>query len=294
MVDYRDLEDILDDEELFGFEVDDDKLFDTSRYARTVSQLANRSHSSRKRMGDSFEIYKALFDQVYADIEVGRRQIKSFETIENLSRITRKNPIKQGNFYVDNGVMLYVAKIYDPETGEVVTESTNRKYKVHLVYENGTENQIYLLSLISSLYDKKRHGRFVTEDMGQVSLMGQEKIRTGFVYVVRYAGSIDRLREMTNLYKIGVADDVKKRLTNTERQATYLYAPVQLVGEFEIFNVDAQKVEKTIHHALADKQLSMTVDCGNHQTVAPQEWFVVSFEEITDLISQIFRDLQKS
>lgn len=89
---------------------------------------------------------------VRADLADGSRQIRNISDVE----ISQKSPIKQGNFYIDNGVMLYVDKIYNPETGQEVSESTDRKYKVHTVYENGTENFIWLLSLVSSLYDKKK------------------------------------------------------------------------------------------------------------------------------------------
>lgn len=145
---FDDLDDILSDDSLFeGLDMDNG-LFDSRRYKRTVS-VKTKSHQ-RKSMGNKFSFYQKLFINVRNDLTNGSRQIRNISDVE----ISRKSPIKQGNFYIDNGVMLYVDKIYNPETGQEVSESTDRKYKVHTVYENGTENFIWLLSLVSSLYDK--------------------------------------------------------------------------------------------------------------------------------------------
>lgn len=286
MTEFPRLEDILADDSLFeGFETDD-QLFNTKRYKRTVA--ATSQSSQRKRIRGSFESYQYLFDQVKSDIAQGLRQIKSFDdhSIQG-DKISQDNPIKKGNFYVDNGVMLYVAKIYDPKTGQEVAESTNRDYKTHLVYENGTENHIWLLSLISSLYDRKRHGRFVTEKLSDLTMMGERAITTGFVYVVAYAGDDQRFLNMTNLYKIGYAKDVAKRLQGTENQATYLYAPVREVARFEVQNLDARKVETYIHHALADKQVSLSVSAPNGKMIEVTEWFIITIDEIKELVNQM-------
>ena len=225
---FDDLDDILSDDSLFeGLELDS-KLFDSKRYKRTVS-VKTKSHQ-RKSMGNHFSYYKNLFMAVRADLADGSRQIRNISDVE----ISQKSPIKQGNFYIDNGVMLYVDKIYNPETGQEVSESTDRKYKVHTVYENGTENFIWLLSLVSSLYDKKRNGRLVTEKIEDLKIMGEKHITTGYIYVVKYAGKDERFLKMENLYKIGYAKDITKRLSNTENESTYLYSPVKLVTSYEI------------------------------------------------------------
>lgn len=286
MTEFPRLEDILADDSLFeGFETDD-QLFNTKRYKRTVAVTSQSSQ--RKRVRGSFDPYQYLFDQVKSDIAQGLRQIKSFDdhSIQG-DKISQDNPIKKGNFYVDNGVMLYVAKIYDPQTGQEVAESTNRDYKTHLVYENGTENHIWLLSLISSFYDRKRHGRFVTEKLSDLTMMGERAITTGFVYVVAYAGDDQRFLNMTNLYKIGYAKDVVKRLQGTENQATYLYAPVREVARFEVQNLDARKVETYIHHAFADKQVSLSVSAPNGKMIEVTEWFIITIDEIKELVNQM-------
>ena len=283
---FDDLDDILSDDSLFeGLELDS-KLFDSKRYKRTVS-VKTKSHQ-RKSMGNHFSYYKNLFMAVRADLADGSRQIRNISDVE----ISQKSPIKQGNFYIDNGVMLYVDKIYNPETGQEVSESTDRKYKVHTVYENGTENFIWLLSLVSSLYDKKRNGRLVTEKIEDLEIMGEKHITTGYIYVVKYAGKDERFLKMENLYKIGYAKDITKRLSNTENESTYLYSPVKLVTSYEIQNIDARKVETYLHHALADKRLELSLISASGKEITVNEWFAVSLDEVSKLVQEMVVQLQ--
>lgn len=284
-----DLDDILNDDELFENFETDKSLFSTKRYQGTVG--ASSRSSSRKRVQTGFEVYRNLFTQVHADIASGRRHIKSIEEASQGNRISRKNPIKQGNFYVDNGVMLYVAKIYDPQTNVEVNQSTDRKYKVHIVYENGTENHVWLLSLISSLYDKKRSGRLVTEPLDSISMLGEDAPiyhTTGYIYIVKYAGNDSRFTELDNLYKIGVATDIKKRLSNSKNEATYLFAPVHLVASYDIQNVSANKLEKYLHDTFSDKRVQLETVSPTGKKISVNEWFVVELEEIDQKINELF------
>ncbi|HFU3800175.1 TPA: GIY-YIG nuclease family protein [Streptococcus suis] len=284
-----DLDDILNDDELFENFETDKSLFSTKRYQGTV-RASSRS-SSRKRIQTGFEVYRNLFTQVHADIASGRRHIKSIEEASQGNRISRKNPIKQGNFYVDNGVMLYVGKIYDPQTNVEVNQSTDRKYKVHIVYENGTENHVWLLSLISSLYDKKRSGRLVTEPLDSISMLGEDAPiyhTTGYIYIVKYAGNDSRFTELDNLYKIGVASDIKKRLSNSQNEATYLFSPVHLVASYDIQNVSANRLEKYLHDTFSDKRVQLETISPTGKKISVNEWFVVELEEIDQKINELF------
>ncbi|HEM3683004.1 TPA: GIY-YIG nuclease family protein [Streptococcus suis] len=285
----NDLDDILNDEALFENFETDRTLFSTKRYQGTV-RVRSKS-SSRQRVQTGFDTYRKLFTQVHADIASGKRQIKSIEETSQGNRISQKNPIKQGNFYVDNGIMLYVAKIYDPQTNLEVDRSTERKYKVHIVYENGTENQIWLLSLISSLYDKKRSGRLVTEPLDSISMLGEDAPiyhTTGYIYIVKYAGNDSRFTELDNLYKIGVATDIKKRLSNSKNEATYLFAPVHLVASYDIQNVSANKLEKYLHDTFSDKRVQLETISPTGKKISVNEWFVVELEEIDRKINELF------
>lgn len=287
---HDDLDDILSDESLFADLEMDQNLFSNERYRRTVAVKA--SSSQRKRMSEGFNEYKWRFVQVQDDVARGYRKIKSFDDVHTGDKISKENPIKQGSFYIDNGIMLYIDRIYDPKTGDSKESSTNRNDKIHVVYENGTENDVKLLSLISSLYDKKRSGRFVTEANTNSVEDYDKSITTGYIYIVRYAGDDPQFLNMENLYKIGCAKNIKKRLDNTANESTYLFAPVKLVCQFEVQNIDVRKVEKYIHHVLADKRLDLSVVAPNGRQMTIKEWFLIDLESIQDIINKMVIDLQ--
>ena len=283
------LDDILADDDLFGNVESDSSIFDLSRYKRTIN--AADKIATRKRVKRDFSQYDKQFKEVHKDISAGLRQVKPFK----LEDSRNEQKIVKGNYYIDNGVLLYVKSIYDEETGEEFSESKNRKHKVHTIYENGTENHIWLLSLVSSLYDKKRQGRRVTEK--NTDLLGdslQEFHTTGYIYVVRYAGNDESIHRIKNLYKIGRATDVASRLANTVNEPTYLFAPVKLVAEFEIQNISVSAVENYLHHTFASKRVVLTSQSPTGESVEATEWFIAPFEEIQEEINQICTKLAEN
>ncbi|QNK88922.1 GIY-YIG nuclease family protein [Sporosarcina sp. resist] len=273
------LDDILNDDTLFEKKDKVDSLLDLSRYKRTIS--AADKYSVRKR-ASHFEQYEPLFKFVQKEIANGTRRIIPVDS---------ENNIIPGKFYIDNGILLYVLSVgnyYEDKHGY-------RNAKLHLIYENGTENKgILLRSFASNLFDKTRHGRMVTEVMSDV--MGEttveeraaEYLTTGYIYVVRSLSSNPEISKYQNLYKIGFAGGgVEKRIANAENEATYLYASVKIVATWEVQNFSAQKLETVIHHRFEDKQLQISVPTANGKIENPKEWYLVSLDEIEASINEI-------
>ncbi|HFI0454041.1 TPA: GIY-YIG nuclease family protein [Streptococcus suis] len=100
----------------------------------------------------------------------------------------------------------------------------------------------------------------MTEPLDSILMLGEEAPTyhtTGYIYIVKYAGNDSRFTELDNLYKIGVATDIKKRLSNSKNEATYLFAPVHLVASYDIQNVSANKLEKYLHDTFSDKRVQL-------------------------------------
>lgn len=275
----KSLDDILNDNKLFEKKDKVDSLLDLSRYKRTIS--AADKYSTRKR-ASHFERYEPLFRLVQKEIANGTRKIIPVDTEKN---------IKPGKFYIDNGILLYVlsvGKYYEDKHGY-------RNAKLHLIYENGTENkEILLRSFASNLFDKNRHGRMVTEVMSDV--MGEttveerteEFITTGYIYVVRSLSSNPEISKYKNLYKIGFAgESIEKRIANAENEATYLYAPIQIVAIWKVQNFSGRKLETAIHHRFEDKQVQISVPTANGKIENPKEWYLISLDEIEASINDI-------
>jgi len=273
------LDDILNDDTLFEKKDKVDSLLDLSRYKRTIN--VTDKYSVRKR-ASHFERYEPLFKLVQKEIANGTRKIIPVDTEKN---------IMPGKFYIDNGILLYVLSVGD----YYIDKNGYRNAKLHLIYENGTENKAILLrSFASNLFDKKRHGRMVTEVMSDV--MGEttveeratEYITTGYIYVVKSLSSNPEISKYKNLYKIGFASgSVEKRIANAENEATYLYAPVKIVITWEVQNFSGRKLETVIHHRFEDKQIQIAVPTANGKIENPKEWYLVSLDEIEEIINDI-------
>lgn len=273
------LDDIFNDDTLFEKKDEVDSLLDLSRYKRTIN--AADKYSVRKR-ASHFERYEALFKLVQKEIAKGTRKIITVDS---------ENSIAQGKFFIDNGILLYVKSIgnyYKDKHGY-------RNAKLHLIYENGTENNAILLrSFASNLFDKTRQGRMVTEVISDV--MGEttveeratEYITTGYIYVVKSLSLNPEISKYKNLYKIGFASgSVEKRVANAENEATYLYAPVKIVATWEAQNFSGRKLETVIHHRFEDKQIQISVPTANGKIENPKEWYLVSLDEIEASINEI-------
>jgi uncharacterized protein yeeC len=272
------LDEILDDDLLD----EDDQLLasltNMGRYKNTVHMADGLSQ--RKRMDKGFEKFREMFRKTQQEIADGRRRVIDYSG----------NRIRANAFYIDKGVLLYVERIYDPKTGQTYNETDGREFKVHTIYENQQENDIKLLSLVSSLYDKTRYGKIVTDlDDVDESLF----TTTGYVYVVKYAGEHQDLRNINNLYKIGYTKNLKNRFNNTENESTYFYAPIELVATYEIQNLSASSVENYLHKVFANQRLIANIKLGNGKYVEAKEWFVVPLEEITDAVNKMVVELQQ-
>lgn len=268
------LDDILGSDDMID---DFSDLLDVSRYRRTVNaadKIGRRKHASH------FEKYKNLFDQVHADIASGRRKIIPFEQYD----------IHENRFYIQNGVMMYIVSI---SKDTFIADNGKTNARMHVVYENGTENKNLLLqSLASSLYSTERHGRMVTEPVDEETLAESfgEEFTTGYIYVLKSLSTNPDISKWTNLYKIGFTrNDVESRIVNAENDVTYLNAPVKVMLSAEVQNVNAQLLERTIHHAFQDKQV--VFQDGNFKKAT--EWYMVPLNDIESKINEVIAGLQK-
>ncbi|WP_231839053.1 GIY-YIG nuclease family protein [Corynebacterium glutamicum] len=86
---------------------------------------------------------------------------------------------------------------------------------------------------------------------------------------------------MPNLYKIGFSrGEVKKRISNAEKDPTYLMAPVKVMDDYKVYNAHPSKVEALIHRLFASARLDLTQIDAKGKDYDPSEWFMVPLEEV--------------
>lgn len=185
--------------------------------------------------------------------------------------------------------------IYIDAFGEDIEKNdTNGNYRdkrVHVIYENGTESNVLYRGLGASFYG--RNGKIVTElETGEIKLTTDDH-ETGYIYVVKSLSKDPQIASIDSLYKVGfTVGSVKKRIANAENESTYLYAPVKLIEQFHVINLNAESLETAIHHALANYQLDVEIKATNGRTIVPREWFVVDLDKIEEVINHIVTRLQ--
>lgn len=292
--DFDSLEDILnDDSALFAnnnAKTLNSKLFDTGRLKEIKKEQENvPENKSRRKKMDGFSKYRPLFEKVHQEIASGKRKLVRFDN----------NEIERHKFYILNGQLLYIESV-GSEFQNKTRSAAQTDARLHVIYDNGTENYPLRNGLIASLYGSKKrggYGKAVTEPTKEFQFESDDQV-TGYIYVLKSLSKnpeIKRIQADHELYKVGfTSGTVEHRIANAENEPTYLYGPVKVVAEYQVVNLDPEALETALHHVLSQYRLDIDIRVGNGRIVHPCEWFVVDFETINKYINEIMSKLRIS
>lgn len=288
---FNSLDDILnDDSALFDNSGQslNSKLFDTgslNAYKKSQENVA-KNKSKRKTM-DDFNKYRPMFKKVQAELTSGKRHLVRYGN----------NKLKLHGFYVLKGQLMYIESI-GSEFKNNNRSDTDTDARLHVIYDNGTENFPLRNGLIASLYGSRQRGgggKIVTEPDNKFEFGANDQI-TGYVYVLKSLSNnadVKRIQEDHPLYKVGfTSGTVERRIANAENESTYLYGPVKVVAEYQVINLNPEALETALHHALSQYRLDVDIKAANGKIIHPREWFAVDFETINDIINEIMSKLQ--
>ncbi len=239
---------------------------------RAVEDIANRTKC------EDFDQFRAVFQQVEAELKAGIRETRRFG---------QDASIEQGNFFILNGQMVYVAKV-----GEVFkAPNGDNDARLRLIYSNETESDILLRSLQRALY-KDETGRRVTEhDAGPLfrDTWDDDDVESGTIYVLRSKSANPFVAEHRELiHKIGVTGGkVEARIANAEHDATYLLAEVEIVATYKLAGINRTKLEALLHRIFAPAQLDLEIKDRFGHPVKPREWFLVPLSVIDKAVDRI-------
>ena len=108
---------------------------------------------------------------------------------------------------------------------------------------------------------------------------------TGYIYILKSKSTDPRIQSYDHLYKIGFATTtVEKRIANAKKEPTYLMADVEVIAEYQAFNINPQKFEYYLHAFFGESCLDLLVadkDGKNHQ---PKEWFIAPLQVIQQAV----------
>ncbi|WP_081388420.1 GIY-YIG nuclease family protein [Paenibacillus odorifer] len=268
------IEDILSNgsSELLRDSLSSDKassIFDTSSLQKVTTMP---EYVAKRNKIKDFAKFEEIFKKCHKELTEGKRKIVSFKNEQD---------IQSNSFYVLKGVLLYVETV-----GERKKIKGKTNARLRCVFENGTESDMLLRSLSAELY---KYGRRVTDNEETLlDTFSEDDVSTGVIYVLKSLHTDPQISSIKNLYKIGFTTGlVETRIRNAENESTYLYAPVEIVTTYQVFNMNASRFETAIHHALANNNLDVSILGANGKMLVPKEWFVVTLEELQKIIDEI-------
>lgn len=284
------LDDILSSDSLGLLEVERDDSIFTFKHApkpgsrKEAEYIARRKHLSDKE----FDKYDKMFKQVHKELKTGERKLLEFTDAE-------RNLI-EGNFYLVDGLLAYL-EISDAEKVLKENKSGDRirlDGRTVTIFENGTISNMLFRSLGKAI---QKNGKIVTnpdKDIEQelfdnVEIINESDVQEGWIYVLK--SKSEQLSHVDNLYKIGLSTQaVEDRIRNASREATYLFADVEIVARYRCFNLDLNLLESLIHRFFSGVRLDVDVINRRNRKFNPREWFVAPLDVIDEAIGLLLKE----
>ena len=275
--------DDLDNEALLGelgveIKTDDKDDIRNLRNVKSRAEVRTAEEVAKQTRCEDFEIFRPLFELIQSDIKTRIRTLLAFKDDGSLA---------EGNFYVLKGQMLYVSQ----KSEEFINKYGRPDSRLRVIYENGTESNILMRSLIRALY-KDESGRRVSDPVAGPLFKekpGADDHETGTIYVCRSLSEDPYIKEHQSLiHKIGVTGGkVQTRIAAADNDPTYLFADVKLVATFKLYNVNRNKLEKLLHRFFDSARLDVRIKDRFGKPVSPREWFIVPLHCIEEAIERI-------
>lgn len=231
----------------------------------------------RKPCAD-FKKYKPFFQQVQKEIKAGIRKIRPFEL---------KSEIEPERYFIVHGQIAYVA-----EKAEVFTNDQGRRdARLRVIFDNGSESNMLMRSLQRQL-NADPAGRRITEaDVGPLfgSSSDEGDLGSGTIYVLRSRSKNPKIADHREvIHKIGVTgNDVQSRISSAKVDPTFLFAEVEIVATYQLFNVNRVKLENLIHKIFEPARLDLEIPDNFGRPYRPREWFLAPLTAIDEAVSRI-------
>ena len=230
-----------------------------------LKPIARPDYVADRQLCPDFERFEPLFDQIRAGVESGERKPRPF----------RQERVDLGEFFVLKGQLVHVADVREEHRRNDKPDA-----RLRVIFDNGTESNLLMSSLVRRLYEDKDALRIGTVEIGPLF----EGARTGVVYVLR---SLSGQPEAQGLLKVGTTSGyVEDRVARSDTQSTFLFAPVEIVETYELTGFSAKEAEQRIHRALRAFHVTIRVTGPDGRTFRATEWFKASPEVIEAAIQK--------
>lgn len=230
-----------------------------------LKPIARPDYVADRRPCPDFERFEPLFQTVRKSVEAGERKPQRFH----------QERVELGEFFVLKGQLVYVADIRD-----VPKENGKSDARLRVIFDNETESDLLMSSLVRRLYEDKDAKRLGSLNVGPLF----DGAHTGFVYVLRSLSEQDGVR---GLLKVGTTSGaVEDRIARAETQSAFLFAPVEIVATFALRGHSAKEVEQRLHKALSKFNVPLKVVGPDGRSFTATEWFKATLSMIETAIAE--------
>lgn len=259
----------IDDFGLLDDDIDED-IFNL-KHVPDPKEGENTDFVANRKPCPDFEKYEAGFKLCQAELKSGKRKLEKFNERQRV----------EGQYFVHNGILLLLEKIYDLETGP----DGKLDGRTRIIFENGTMSNMRFRSITKRLFENGQHvsdENFNYDTSGEIfNAPTADDSLTGYIYVLSSKSRDTAVKSVKNLFKIGYAEtDVKERIKNAAHETTYLMAPVRIVATYKTYNLNPQKFENLLHRFFDSCRVSIDVCDQNGSRHTVREWFQIPFDDI--------------
>lgn len=269
------IDDILDSELL---EIGSDDIFYMRHVTATEKIQSINAYTANRKPCMDYDRFRHRFEQIQSDLNNNRRETGVIEKISE---------IKAGQWFIVQGMLAYVAEMgekYEHRKG-------HHNARLRVIFSNKTESDLLLRSFGAALYKDKSARRIYGATEGPLfgGKIDEGETPIGIVYVLKTLSQQAGIKEHREyLHKIGVTSgNVKARVANAEKDPTYLLAPVEIVGEFQLYHMDVKSTEKLLHKFFQAAQADVEIKDRFGTVVRPREWFFVTVKAIQDAVKAL-------
>lgn len=269
------LEAILNDPLLADIEdCADFGLFDVPEYMRQrIEARREAEYVGKRRPCEDFDKYADGFKEIQHGLKSGKYRLVKFS----------ESSLKVGRYFVEQGIIGYLAAFED----ERKNKFGRLDGRTRVIYENGSEADIKFRTITKNLsvdgYSIMDSSDITSDEFERCFTLSDDDVESGTIYVLRSKSTQPEIAAIKNLYKIGfTVSSVESRIANAKNEPTYLYADVEVVATWKVYNVKSSTLEALIHKLFAAAQLQIIVD--GHR---PKEWFIVPFKVIEEAVQAI-------
>lgn len=276
------LDDILNDDDLGLLDNGGDtSIFEFKHTPKNGSRDKADYVAQRQSMAEEeFARYDLMFKQVHRELKEGKRKFLEFKNAED--------NLVEGNFYLVDGLLCYL-KISNAEKVLRENKSGDRmrlEGRTVTIFENATISHMLFRSLGKAI---QKNGKLITNPDENIEkhlfenagIAKEEDVESGWIYILKSKSENKEIKRIQNLYKIGFSKQpVKERIKNAKKEATYLFADVEIIDSFACYNLNIHQFENLIHRFFAEVCLNIDLYDKQGNRYIPREWFSVPLEEI--------------